>query len=58
MTTSWRFAPATEADFEPLLAIRIEVMREHLERVFRYKPERRPGSAKCSRKTRRARDGL
>ena len=40
MTTAWRFAPATEADFEPLLAIRIEVMREHLERVFRYEPSR------------------
>jgi GNAT superfamily N-acetyltransferase len=40
MTTTWRFAPATEADFEPLLAIRIEVMREHLERVFRYEPSR------------------
>jgi GNAT superfamily N-acetyltransferase len=36
----WRFAPATEADFEPLLEIRVEVMREHLERVFRYSPER------------------
>ena len=40
MTTTWRFAPATEVHFEPLLAIRIEVMREHLERVFRYKPSR------------------
>jgi len=40
MSTAWRFAPVTEADFEPLLAIRIEVMREHLERVFRYKPSR------------------
>lgn len=40
MTTSWRFAPAAEAHFEPLLAIRIAVMREHLERVFRYDPER------------------
>lgn len=40
MTTTWRFAPASEAHFEPLLAIRIEVMREHLERVFRYDPER------------------
>jgi signal peptidase I len=29
-----------EADFEPLLALRIDVMREHLERVFRYKPSR------------------
>lgn len=36
----WRFAPVTEADFEPLLAIRIDAMREHLERVFRYSPER------------------
>jgi GNAT superfamily N-acetyltransferase len=36
----WRFRPATEEDFEPLLAIRIDVMREHLERVFRYKPSR------------------
>jgi GNAT superfamily N-acetyltransferase len=35
---AWRFEPAGEADFEPLLAIRIEVMREHLERVFRYNP--------------------
>ena len=40
MAESWRFAPVSEADFEPLLAIRIEVMREHLERVFRYSPER------------------
>lgn len=36
----WRFRDATEDDFEPLLAIRIDVMREHLERVFRYKPSR------------------
>jgi GNAT superfamily N-acetyltransferase len=40
MPEGWRFAPVGEADFEPLLAIRIEVMREHLERVFRYSPER------------------
>lgn len=40
MTGTWRFGPVSEADFEPLLAIRIEVMREHLERVFRYKPSR------------------
>ncbi|WP_421994812.1 GNAT family N-acetyltransferase [Reyranella sp.] len=40
MTVAWRFAPVGEADFEPLLAIRIEVMREHLEHVFRYEPER------------------
>jgi GNAT superfamily N-acetyltransferase len=37
---AWRFAPPSEADFEPLLALRIDVMREHLERVFRYKPSR------------------
>jgi GNAT superfamily N-acetyltransferase len=36
----WRFGTPREEDFEPLLALRIEVMREHLERVFRYKPER------------------
>lgn len=36
----WRFRDATEDDFEPLLALRIDVMREHLERVFRYKPSR------------------
>jgi GNAT superfamily N-acetyltransferase len=37
---AWRFGPISEADFEPLLALRIDVMREHLERVFRYKPSR------------------
>ena len=36
----WRFGTPKEEDFEPLLALRIEVMREHLERVFRYKPGR------------------
>jgi GNAT superfamily N-acetyltransferase len=36
----WRFAPPGEADFEPLLALRIEVMREHLERVGRFEPAR------------------
>jgi GNAT superfamily N-acetyltransferase len=40
MADIWRFGPVSEADFEPLLALRIDVMREHLERVFRYKPER------------------
>lgn len=40
VASEWRFAPANEADFEPLLAIRIDVMREHLERVFRYEPSR------------------
>jgi GNAT superfamily N-acetyltransferase len=37
---SWRFGPASDTDFEPLLTLRIDVMREHLERVFRYDPER------------------
>jgi GNAT superfamily N-acetyltransferase len=36
----WRFGIPREEHFEPLLALRIEVMREHLERVFRYKPSR------------------
>ncbi|MBL6615655.1 MAG: GNAT family N-acetyltransferase [Reyranella sp.] len=40
MAVIWRLEAASEGDFEPLLAIRIEVMREHLERVFRYKPSR------------------
>ena len=40
MPENWRFGPVGEADFEPLLAMRIDVMREHLERVFRYKPSR------------------
>lgn len=40
MTEVWNFGPVTEADFEPLLAIRTDVMREHLERVGRYTPER------------------
>lgn len=40
MAESWSFGTPGEADFELLLAIRIEVMREHLERVFRYKPSR------------------
>ena len=36
----WHFAAVSETDFEPLLALRIDVMREHLERVFRYEPSR------------------
>ncbi len=34
------FGPVTAADFEPLLALRIAVMRAHLERVGRFSPER------------------
>lgn len=40
MPEEWQFGPVGEIDFEPLLALRIEVMREHLERVFRYEPTR------------------
>jgi len=40
VTELWSFGPVTEADFEPLLALRTDVMREHLERVGRYTPER------------------
>lgn len=36
----WRFGTPGEEHFEPLLELRIAVMREHFERVFRYKPER------------------
>lgn len=34
------FAPATEADFEPLLALRIAVLRADLERLGRFDPAR------------------
>lgn len=40
MRSDWRFEAPSEADFEPLLALRIEVMRNHLERVGRFTPER------------------
>ena len=33
--------PATEADFEPVLALSIRAMREHLERIGRFDPARR-----------------
>ena len=39
-TGEWRFGPVGEADFEPLLVMRTAVMREHLDRVGRYTPER------------------
>ncbi|CAB3861361.1 GNAT family N-acetyltransferase [Achromobacter animicus] len=37
---SLRFAPAAEADFEALLALRIEAMRDSLERLGRFDPDR------------------
>ena len=36
----WRFGTPGEEHFEPLLDLRIAVMREHLELVGRYKPDR------------------
>ncbi len=35
-----RFTPAASGDFERLLALRILVMREHLERIGRFDPDR------------------
>src|SRR3546814_17215914 len=40
MTPCIAFQPAAEADFETLLALRIRVLRPHLERVGRFDPER------------------
>lgn len=40
MTASIDFRPASEADFETLLDLRIRVLRPHLERVGRFDPER------------------
>ena len=39
--TPFRFRPATEADFEAVLALSIRAMREHLERLGRFDPARR-----------------
>jgi predicted N-acetyltransferase YhbS len=38
--TSIAFRPTTPIDFEPLLALRLVVMRESLERLGRFDPER------------------
>jgi len=38
--TELSFSNVTEADFETLLALRIRVMREHLERLGRFHPDR------------------
>jgi N-acetylglutamate synthase-like GNAT family acetyltransferase len=38
---SFGFRPATEADFDYLLDLSIRTMREHLERLGRFDPERR-----------------
>jgi ribosomal protein S18 acetylase RimI-like enzyme len=39
--TRFSLRPATEADFEPVLALSIRAMRPHLERIGRFDPERR-----------------
>ncbi|MFD4837215.1 GNAT family N-acetyltransferase [Achromobacter sp. NPDC058515] len=39
-TRTLRFQPVSEADFEALLALRIEAMRESLERLGRFDPAR------------------
>ncbi|WP_313696526.1 GNAT family N-acetyltransferase [Achromobacter sp.] len=38
--TPLRFTPAAEADFEALLALRIDAMRDSLERLGRFDPDR------------------
>ncbi len=40
MTADIAFRPASEADFETLLDLRIRVLRPHLERVGRFDPDR------------------
>ena len=40
MTPLFAFAPVGEADFDDLLALRIAVMRESLERIGRFDPQR------------------
>jgi len=40
LTVDFAFRPAEEADFETLLALRLRVLRPHLERVGRFDPER------------------
>ena len=40
LIVDWRFGAPKEEHFEPLLELRIAVMRGHLERVFRYEPSR------------------
>jgi GNAT superfamily N-acetyltransferase len=40
MSNTVVFQPATEADFERLLELRIRVLRPHLERVGRFDPAR------------------
>ncbi|HWX51465.1 MAG TPA: GNAT family N-acetyltransferase [Roseomonas sp.] len=48
---SFRFRPATEADFEALLDLSIRTMRDHLERIGRYDPARRRSVARAAFET-------
>ncbi|MCA3359362.1 MAG: GNAT family N-acetyltransferase [Roseomonas sp.] len=41
MTPDFRLRPVAEADFEPLLALSIRVLRADLERLGRFRPELR-----------------
>ena len=41
MTIGFSLRPATEADFEPVLALSIRAMRAHLERIGRFDADRR-----------------
>lgn len=45
---SFRFRPATEADFEALLDLSVRTMRAQLERLGRYDPERRRSVARAA----------
>ncbi len=40
MTVAFDFAPVTAADFDELVALRIATMRESLERIGRFDPQR------------------
>ncbi len=40
MSAAFAFGPVTEGDFETLLALRIAAMRESLERIGRFHPDR------------------
>jgi Ala-tRNA(Pro) deacylase len=40
MAAEWSFRPAAAEDFEPLLDLRLRVMRPHLERIGRFDPAR------------------
>ena len=53
MAPSIQFGSVTEADFDELLALRLETMRESFERIDRFDPDR---AATRSRESFRARE--